>query len=255
MNEKLKETFHHIRAEDALKESTRAFLLQKTHGYTRVKAAKSLYACAAACLMLLLAGGRWLYLTPTAEIDIDINPSIQLGVNRFDRIISVNDNSPKKLVNASDLKFRRYTDAIDQILSNEKITFLLSSGEVMTVTVTGPDDAQSSKLLSGLEACTTEQKNTYCYCASSEEMAAAHDAGLSYGKYQAYLELKRLDPSITSETIRGMTMRQLRDQIATFSADNSRETLSGGCSPVRSEFHNQNGCGRQNGRKRHRAGK
>ena len=34
-------------------------------------------------------GKRWLYFTPIAEISIDINPSIELRVNRFDQVISV----------------------------------------------------------------------------------------------------------------------------------------------------------------------
>ena len=40
-------------------------------------------------LTVTLWGGTWLYFTPTMEISVDINPSIELGVNRFDRVISV----------------------------------------------------------------------------------------------------------------------------------------------------------------------
>mgnify|MGYP006964182038 CR=1 FL=1 len=43
----------------------------------------------AACLLLLFLGGRQFYFIPTVKISIDINPSMELGVNRFDRIVSV----------------------------------------------------------------------------------------------------------------------------------------------------------------------
>ena len=42
-------------------------------------------------------------------------------------------------------------------------------------------------------------------------MEQAHEAGLSYGKYKAYLELQALDPTITVVEIQNMTMREIRD--------------------------------------------
>ena len=50
-------------------------------------------------------------------------------------------------------------------------------------------------------------------------MEAAHEAGLSYGKYQAFLALQALDPSVTAEEVQGMTMRELRDRIAALGGD------------------------------------
>ena len=40
----------------------------------------------ACCLLVLLAGwgGHHAYFTPSAIISIDVNPSLELGVNRFD---------------------------------------------------------------------------------------------------------------------------------------------------------------------------
>lgn len=50
-------------------------------------------ACApalAVCLLLLLSGGGyWVYFLPTAKIDIDINPSVALSINRFNKVLSV----------------------------------------------------------------------------------------------------------------------------------------------------------------------
>ena len=92
MNDKFKEIFGQIRAEEELKNRTRLFLAGKTRGYARAGAEKRrpVYAVyAAACLLCMLLGGRWLYFTPIAEISIDINPSIELRVNRFDQVISV----------------------------------------------------------------------------------------------------------------------------------------------------------------------
>ena len=45
----------------------------------------------AVCLMVLCFGwaGYNIYYTPITVISVDINPSVELGVNRFDRVISV----------------------------------------------------------------------------------------------------------------------------------------------------------------------
>lgn len=220
MNKVFKELFGPIQAEEELKNRTRAFLAEMTRGYTGMRRYR-VYAAACACMLLMLFGGRLLYFTPTARISIDINPSIELGINRFNRVISVNgfNEDGQELSNDLDIKNRNYTKAIDQIINCDSIAAMLSGDEVMTITVIGPDGRQSARILSEIEMCTAKQSNTYCYFALSEEVAAAHETGLSCGKYRAFLELQLLDPEITPETVQGMTMREIRDLIRRLSGD------------------------------------
>lgn len=225
--------FGPVQAERELKERTLAFLAEKTGGYTKIKAgghACRLCAAACACLLLMILGGRWLYFAPTAEISIDINPSIEMDINRFDRVISVSDfnEDGRQLSHTLDVKYKSYTDAVEQILRNDAIAALLSENEVMTITVVGPDGRQAAEILSEIEACTAAQRNTYCYFALSDEVSAAHEAGLSCGKYRAFLELQTLDPKITPEAVRGMTMREIRELMDSLSADGGNDALSGG---------------------------
>ena len=223
MNNAFKELFGPIRAEEDLKERTRAFLAQKTGNYARAPAARRgypVYAAACACLLFLLLGGRWLYFTPTAEISMDINPSIELSVNRFDRVIAVTafNEDGQELSRELEVKHMDYTQAVERVLAHDSVAALLSGGEVMSITVVGQDGRQSAKLLSGVETCAAGRSNIDCYSARPEEAAAAHEAGLSCGKYRAFLELQRLDPDITPEDVQGMTMREIRDLIGSLSA-------------------------------------
>ena len=227
MKDKIKEAFNQIQAEETLKNNTKVFLAGQLQKHTKpIKRQLHMYAAACACLLLLLIGGCWLYFTPTSGISIDINPSIELSVNRFGRIISVDGMNADghALSDALHIKFKSYTDAVNQILENEKITELLADNEILEITVTGSDETQSAKILSEIEQCTAAQKNTYCYFASHEDTAAAHEAGLSFGKYRAYLELKQLDPDILPETIRGMTMREIRDLTEELCGDHNNNT-------------------------------
>lgn len=217
MNEKLKlkEIFGQIQAEEKLKISTREFIEKKTGGYTggRMGRHHGILAAACLCFLLVIFGGRWLYFTPTTKISIDINPSIELNINRFGRVISADgyNHDGEELLNALNIKFLNYSDAIEQIFANKRIKVLLAGDEVMTITVTGDNSSQSEEIFLGIEACTTGRKNMYCYYASTKEVDQAHKVGLSYGKYRAFLELQELDPEITAEEVKGMTMREIRD--------------------------------------------
>lgn len=231
MNNAFQELFGPIHAEESLKNKTKAFLAEKTQGYAAANTGQRrypLYAGAFACLLFMLFGGHWLYFTPTAQISVDINPSIEMSVNRFDQVILVTDfnEDGRALSRTLDVKYKNYTDAIEQILNHDTIEALLAENEVMTITVIGPDEQQSAKILSGVEACTAERRNTYCYFASSEDVAEAHKMGLSCGKYRAFLELEFLDPSITPEAVQNMTMREIRDIIDSLSADSVNPSSS-----------------------------
>lgn len=231
MNNAFKNLFGSIQAEEELKDRTKAFLAKKTRNYSRTPPERHgyhVYAAACACLLFVLLGGRWLYFSPTAQISIDINPSIELSVNRFDQVISVNgfNEDGQALSNAVDLKYKNYVEAVEQILHHDSITTLLSGDEIMTITVVGSDERQAAEILSGVSACTASRNNTYCYSARSEDVSAAHDVGLSCGKYRAYLELRLLDPEVTPEAVRDMTMREIRELIESISPDRDNDAAS-----------------------------
>ena len=50
-----------------------------------------------------------------------------------------------------------------------------------------------------------------------------HDAGVSFGKYRAYLILHDLDPSISLDDIRSMTMREIYDLIDSYDSNQGTE--------------------------------
>ncbi|HIY07433.1 MAG TPA: hypothetical protein H9844_10195 [Candidatus Evtepia faecigallinarum] len=253
MKDKFKAALDQVRADQALKEDTLAFLAQETQGFTgRPKGASGTVrrlVPAAACLVLVLLGGGWLYFTPTAAISVDINPSLELTVNRFDKVLSAQgfNEEGQALADTLDLSFAHYTDVVEELLATDQVTALLSGDAVLTITVVGGSDSQSARLLSGVETCTAGRENAYCYCAHGEDMEAAHDAGLSYGKYQAFLALQALDPSVTAEEAQGMTMRELRDRIAALGGDPEATGGHTDSSGHHGNGNGQNGSGQGNG--------
>lgn len=235
MDDKIKAAFGAVYADEELKSKTRSFIAQKSHGYTARRALNYrsiLPAAAVACFALILFARFMLYFTPTARICIDINPSLELGINRFNKVVSVeplNDDG-KKLAESLDIKFVGYDEALQKILENKSIEAMLSDNEVMTVTVVETNTPQSVDILSEVRACVKDYDNVYCHSASSEEVSAAHELELPCGKYRVFLELQALDPDITAEEVRDMTMRQIRELIAELSGNGDNEssvTVSG----------------------------
>ena len=217
MREKIREAFDSVHAEPELKAAARQAVARRAAGRRRAIRRLGIALAAAACAVVL-AGGR-LYATPTVQISIDINPSLELGINRFDRVISVegwNDDGTS-LAQTVDVTHLSYTDAVETILASEPVETLLEENGVVEIGVIGTDTDRCARMLENVRACTREQQNAHCYQADPDQLAQAHECGLSYGKYRAYLELAALDPAITPEAVQDMTMREIRERIAALS--------------------------------------
>lgn len=179
-------------------------------------------------VFLLLCGGYYLYFIPTATISIDINPSLELSINRFDRVISVNgyNSDGDALADSLDIRFMNCQDAVSELLENENVTDLLSQDEMMAITVGGSNDGQCSRILENVQTCTkSHEESTHCYTATDDETHEAHNMGLSCGRYKAYQELQTLDPDITPEEVNEMSMKEIYDRIASLTGQSTKRTV------------------------------
>lgn len=261
MRDKLKDTFDKIHADEQLKAHTRAVLAAKREQQQRHSRPQRLVAAMACFVCLLLGlGGYQAYFTPTSAISLDVNPSLELGINRFDKVISIeglNDDG-KALSEQLHVRFLNYVDALNQILADSAMQSYLSNDADLSIVVVGDDTAQRDQILSDVQTCTAGHNNVHCSAGNAQEVAAAHEVGLSFGKYQAFLELQALDPSVTPEEVQQMTMREIRDRIAALSGSDMAIThgnpSSNANKTVTSGNGNHNGYGRGNGGAGHHNG-
>lgn len=231
MRPDIREAFDAVRAEESLKDNTRRFVLgelEKKRNKQRSMGWKMVYA-AAACLVLCLAlvGGRHLYFSPTSIISIDVNPSIELSVNRFDKVVDVEGYNEDGVAFAEtlDVLYQDYQQAMEEILNSDTITQCLERNEFLSVAVVEIDQDQGQDILEYVSQCTAQQKNTYCYGVSPDEVEEAHSLGLSYGKYKVYAEISQYTGELSPQEANDMTMRQLRDYLAQL--EGGEETSSG----------------------------
>lgn len=218
MNDTIKAAFDAVRASETLKDRTKTYIARKTNGYATRKTHRRgvLLAAAAVFPAMVLFAGAALYLTPTARISIDIAPSLELGINRFDKVVSLNalNDDGKKLAQSLDITFAGYDKALRTILDSKSIAALLHGNEVMTITVAETHSAQSARLLSRTQTYTASHRNVYCHSANAENVSEARRLGLSLGKYRAFLELRAHNPAIAPEDIQNMTMREIRELLS-----------------------------------------
>ncbi len=218
MNKQIKHAFDQIQVDEAIRTRTKQILAQKEK---RIKlSAFWRLAPLAACTLLLCLCAYWIYFVPVTTISIDINPSIELEVNRFDQVISATsyNTDGELLLESLDLQYQDVEQAVKMIKENETITSLLADEEILDIVVVSGDKEKGTAVMKKIQSCTDPAQTYYAY-ATHQEVAPAHSFGLSYGKYKAYVQLKQYDDTITPQDIQQMTMREIRDQINSFCTD------------------------------------
>ncbi len=240
-----------IHADEELKSKTKeavfkAVTQQGVRRRPRLVTIVSAAACAA--VFAACAVGWNVYFTPVYALSIDINPSVELGINRFDRVVSVKgyNEDGERIAENSDIKNMSYTDAVDTLLSSDTVREYTDSGADVVVGVSGGDRQKNSEIVAAVENC-HRGTGMHCYMISDEDAEAAHDCGLTPGKYLAYTELKKYDPSVTVEEIRDMPMREIRDRISSYIGEQYYPGMQNGKGGGTGDETNCGNNGAQNG--------
>lgn len=216
LDNRLRSAFDSVHAEEALKTSAGTYVRKAAEKRCRPTLLRRLQPAAAmACMLLVFFGGYFsrMYLEPVSVISIDINPSIELGINTFDRVVSVEafNEDGRELADQLQLRFLNYQEAVNRIVSSDKVTTLLNQEEKLVIAVVGEDETRSEKLCSSLEGFTESGDGSHCYSVRPEEVEPAHSCGMSYGKYLAYQEALQQDETLTAEDVQDMTMKEIQD--------------------------------------------
>lgn len=191
---------------------------------------RAAWIAAAACLVLAIAGiaGYSLYFTPTAAIAIDVNPSLELAVNRFDAVVGVRgyNEEGRSIADEVDVRFMNYEDAVEAVLESSGVSALVDEGEEVAITVACGDRAREGAMLAELEHCASSHENTTCHGSEPHALERAHHEGLSVGRWRVCQEIRSLGSDITAEEANDMSMRELNDELEGLMA--RRETAGGG---------------------------
>lgn len=224
MDNRMREAFDQVHASQELKARTRAQVLQAMEAQRKPRAVWKPICALAACLLVVVLGlgGYHLYFTPTSVISIDINPSLEVDVNRLGRVIALHgyNEDGEEFAASLDVLHQNYQQAVDEILNSDTIVDCLNEGGFLSVSVVELGGNQGEKITQYVSGCTSGHHNVSCSTISSEEAHEAHHVGLSYGKYEIYAQIVAYNPDFTPEEANEMTMRELRDLLDSLQAEN-----------------------------------
>lgn len=186
-----------------------------------------IYSSIAACLCLILLGSMYInaYARPASYISIDVNPSIEICLNKWNRVIDVipyNDDA-ERICRQLNLKNKYYTDAIEELLCNKDFQayYLNQNTSDLTFTIVSQ---YCDELQSGIESCKSySEASGIIHHANMDTANLAHENNCSIGKYAAYEELHEYDNSITLNDCINMTMHELHNEIDSHHNDSHNE--------------------------------
>lgn len=180
----------------------------------------------AACFLLAAIGfgGFSAYATETALVGIDLNPSIELGVNRFDTVVAARalNEEGQRVLDTVSVTGKSYDEALSAITESKAFLLYIESEEdFVGVTVLCDNPQQADGLIQrsqdNLAMLPCESVSTQT---SEEVWKAAQDAGMGVSRYEAAVALAELDSNITVHDCHSMKMSELRSRIAAIDPDN-----------------------------------
>lgn len=191
-----------VHAENEIIMKTKNAVYAKASRRSGTAVCRAAAAAAVCCAAAVFSAGCYMYFTPVYAVSIDNGFSTELGVNRFDKVVSVSSDSAA----ADDFMHMNYTDALSAVLAEG------GSGEDADVTVSGNSAEKTNEMITAVEGCRHDGE-IYCHGADSQTAADAAANGMTLGRYAAYLELKEYEPGLAPGDVSGMTARDIRNRI------------------------------------------
>lgn len=177
-------------------------------------------AIAAAAVLLIVAGtGSYAYLSPYGTVSLDVNPSIEYSINRFDKVLSVSgvNDDGSDIVSSLDVSRLKYKDietaidnTIDQI--DAEGYFTEDSENYVVVTANTGADAHTDKLVERLDKTVAKHERIKPITSkvSDDELRNAHEQGISAGKKMMVDRLDDIsDDAIDRDKWNGKSVRDI----------------------------------------------
>ena len=217
--------FDQIKAEDELKERTKAYV-QKTisqmqedknninvskHTLTIFSMKRmTIAACAILTVSLFSFGGYAYYNSPVNYISLDINPSVEISLNAFDKVVHVEatNEDGKELIQVENVLNLSVEEAIDSLVQEAANQGFVKEDGSTVIAVTAESDNEEKALelqvksTNGVNLAMSAKNSLATVYADSCDLAMRNEAkemGISPGKYKLIKMLQTLDPDITVE--------------------------------------------------------
>jgi hypothetical protein len=173
-------------------------------------------------LIFSLAGGGYAYAkTPVAYVSMDINPSVELSINAFDKVVSVeayNDDG-KKILEGTNIVNAKVEDAVKTVITNAISEGYIKEDGLSAIEITTATDKEkvAAELDESLKEAADEtlSDNNKEAKVETENVALARrdearKLGMTPGKLNLIQKLQALDPTITVEDYKDSSVKDIQ---------------------------------------------
>lgn len=184
-------------------------------------------ASIAACFLavIFLSTGVYAYYTPYSYVSVDINPSMAMSLNRFERVLSVEpltEDAVSFIENTKNLKNREIDEALSEIIesASEKGYIDEATENQIMLVVSAKNPKQEEELAGKVNAVAARELsklngNSEVTVAktSVEKYKTALDKKVSPGREILENKLKEIYPGIKDEELKDMTVKDVAKRI------------------------------------------
>lgn len=256
MKDTIRNAFADIRADDDLLVKTAAYLWEERAGREKKRShfLPSRLAGALAAILVLALGifGYYIFCSDAAAyVSIDVNPSLELTLNRTDKVIAATacNADGEALLHQIRVNGKPYDKAVSALLAEMERQGHISNGVLVTMTVQATGGAEEQRLCDALLQSVKKQTGSIpatvrveVFPVTQEVRETAHGCHMSAARYLAIQELMEADETATPEAYSDATIRQIRQRTQECREEHgSGNTYSGGGS-------HGNGQGQENAR-------
>lgn len=181
---------------------------------------------AAAASLLLAFGALFTVLavsgSQAALISLDINPSMELGINRFGRVISAvaRNDEGAAVLETVEVDGMTYDDAVLRLMEDGAVSRYLAENGLLVFSVQADNPAWREELFASLRRQADGYLSAHHGGATAEyfmvdgrAVGAAHRHGVTAGKYMLLLELESLAPDIDIEEYAHHSVADIQSEI------------------------------------------
>lgn len=223
LSDRLRNAFDCIRAEEKLKKDTLVFLQGAAQRRKAMRTGVIFKGMAAVFIALALVSGIFtynLYLTPHSYVDMDVNPSVGLTINRFERVIEVYayNTDGEGIIAHLALKHQHYEAALTAFLEAVNEGGYMRNNTLVTVTLQTDDSVKEAKMLGDIQSEVSIFMSAHhgavqadVFPVSGETRHHACEWDVSPAKYIAIQDVLAFDPSASVESCKHHSINELRE--------------------------------------------
>lgn len=167
-------------------------------------------------ISLLSVSGVSLYNEPYSQINIDINPSIEIYTNRFDVVNKIKylNNDAKDLYRNLELRGLKLDDAIEDVLLTLDENDYLKEDNELFISGYSKNNSKVDSAYKHIEKYFKDNQkniNVNKIQLTKEDVMDAKREGLSPAKYKLINQIIELDNTLEIDELRTYTMKELKD--------------------------------------------